>query len=106
MESNFIKAASAYNNAAAIASPLTKPASGDEDSGGFSDFSGLLTQAMGRARDSIAQGEKMTGKALMKNTNLASVVTAVSEAEIALQTVISLRDKMIGAYQDIIKMPV
>jgi flagellar hook-basal body complex protein FliE len=33
-------------------------------------------------------------------------VTAVSQAETTLQTVVAVRDKVIAAYQDIIKMPI
>ena len=39
-----------------------------------------------------------TGKA-----NIASVVTAISNAELMLQTVVTIRDKVISAYQDITK---
>lgn len=103
MESNYIKAASAYNNMNAL--PLTK--GGDKGDGGvFEDFSGLVTMAMNNAQTSIAKGERMSAKAIMKDTNLSNVVTSVSEAEIALQTIVTLRDKMLNAYQEIIKMPI
>jgi flagellar hook-basal body complex protein FliE len=38
--------------------------------------------------------------------DLTSVVTAVSEAELTLQTVIAVRDRVIEAYKDIMRMPV
>jgi len=34
------------------------------------------------------------------------VVTAVTNAEVTLQTVVAVRDKVISAYQDILRMPV
>jgi flagellar hook-basal body complex protein FliE len=34
------------------------------------------------------------------------VVTAVTTAEVTLQTVVAIRDKVISAYQDILRMPV
>ena len=38
-------------------------------------------------------------------TNLVDVMSAVNESEVALQQIITIRDKFINAYQDIIKMP-
>ena len=37
---------------------------------------------------------------------MVDVVTAVAEAEATLQTVVAVRDKVIAAYNDIIKMPI
>ena len=34
------------------------------------------------------------------------VVTAVAEAELTLQTVVTIRDKVIEAYRDIMRMPI
>jgi len=34
------------------------------------------------------------------------VVTAITSAEVTLQTVVAVRDKMIQAYQEIIRMPI
>ncbi len=42
-----------------------------------------------------------TGKA-----NMIDVVTAVSESETAIQTMVSVRDKVIAAYEEILKMPI
>ena len=42
-----------------------------------------------------------TGKA-----NMVDVVTAVAETETAVQTLVSVRDKVIAAYEDILKMPI
>jgi flagellar hook-basal body complex protein FliE len=64
----------------------------------------LATSALNKARDKLRQSEYVSGKALVKEASLTDMVTALSEAEIALQSVISIRDKVIAAYQDIIKM--
>ncbi|MEM9290023.1 MAG: flagellar hook-basal body complex protein FliE, partial [Pseudomonadota bacterium] len=34
------------------------------------------------------------------------VVTAVTSAEMAVETVVAVRDKVLSAYNDIIKMPI
>jgi len=38
--------------------------------------------------------------------NMIDVVTAVAESETAIQALVSVRDKVIAAYEDILKMPI
>jgi flagellar hook-basal body complex protein FliE len=54
----------------------------------------------GRKSDGLAQG-MAAGKA-----NIVDVVTAVSETEVAVQTLVSVRDKVISAYEEIMRMPI
>jgi flagellar hook-basal body complex protein FliE len=54
------------------------------------------------AQKSDAQAQTVaTGKA-----NMVDVVTAVAETETAVQALVSVRDKVIAAYEDILKMPI
>ena len=69
-------------------------------------FSASIDQAM---RDAAATGynaEAQATKAIAGEGNLTEVVTALSKAELTLQTVTSIRDKVVQAYQDIMKMPI
>jgi len=53
-------------------------------------------------KKSDAQSQAMAaGKA-----NLVDVVTAVTETEVAVQTLVSVRDKVIQAYEEIMRMPI
>jgi flagellar hook-basal body complex protein FliE len=52
------------------------------------------------------KSEAMAVQAIAGKADLADVVTAVTDAETALNTVVAIRDKVIGAYQDIIRMPI
>jgi flagellar hook-basal body complex protein FliE len=45
-------------------------------------------------------------KAIGGDGNLTEVVAALSHAEITLQTATAIRDRMVQAYQDIMKMPI
>lgn len=56
--------------------------------------------AQGHATDLKAQ-QLAAGKG-----DLIDVVTAVADSEVAVQTLVSVRDKMISAYEDIMKMPI
>jgi flagellar hook-basal body complex protein FliE len=74
-----------------------------------SQDSGLMKiakDALSKARNTLKKGESIGNLAMAKQASLTDVVTALSEAEIVLQSVITIRDKVIAAYQDIIKMPI
>ena len=54
----------------------------------------------------MKSGEDMAAKAVTGEADLTDVVQAISSAELTLQTVVSVRDRMISAYQDIMRMPI
>jgi flagellar hook-basal body complex protein FliE len=45
-------------------------------------------------------------KAITGKADLNDVIVAVNDAEMTLQTVVGLRDRMIQAYQEILRMPI
>ena len=49
---------------------------------------------------------RKTMEALTGGGNLTDVVTALSRAELTLQTATAIRDRVVQAYQDIMKMPI
>ena len=75
------------------------------DQGG-ADFSAMLRNAAERAADTMLEGENQTLKAAAGTADMTEVVMAVSNAEMTLQTVVTLRDKVVQAYQDILRMPI
>jgi flagellar hook-basal body complex protein FliE len=96
-------------NANASLARLTEPASGlakgaQEGPGGpnfgdlVKDAIGSLTQA---SRTSDAQSQAMAaGKG-----NIVDVVTAVAETEVAIDTLVSVRDTVVQAYEESWKVP-
>ncbi len=108
---SFSRAASAYNDALRAAQNIlekTGTTGGAQDTttargGSFSD---LLGSALQGAASTGYKSESVSMKALAGKADLTDVVTAVSEAETALNTVVAIRDRVINAYQDIIKMPI
>ena len=78
----------------------------DATATGGTDFSGALQRAVQGVLDTSRQADTMSMKALSGNANLTEVVTAVSRAEIAMQTATSIRDRMVQAYQDVMRMPI
>lgn len=69
-------------------------------------FGAMVRDAIGSAIDTSRRSEQVSAQALVGRADLTDVVTAVNNAEMTLQTVVSIRDRMIEAYQEIIRMPV
>jgi flagellar hook-basal body complex protein FliE len=104
MAINFAEAVSAYQK---IARKDTLPGfdapAKDASGGGFAD---ALRDATEGAIGTLREGETQSLKAAAGTANLTDVVTAVGKAELTLQTVVTLRDRVIQAYQDILRMPI
>lgn len=94
-------ATTAYANAAKAAGP-GMPAR-EEGGGGFAD---LLKQIEHDAVGALHQSEVASIKAVNGKADITDVVTAVTNAEVTLQTVTAVRDRVIQAYQDILRMPI
>ncbi len=93
-------AAAAYAQAAKTAGPGI---AAREEGGGFAE---LLKQAANGAVGALQQGEAASLKAVTGKADITEVVTAVTNAEVTLQTVTAVRDRVIQAYQDILRMPI
>lgn len=100
--SNPAAAASIYANTAKIADG---PGVGGGD-GMKPSFGDLLKNSARSAIDSIKGGEKASAQAVTGEADLADVVQSISEAELTLQTVVAVRDRVISAYQEIMRMPI
>lgn len=76
------------------------------DSTGNSDFANLVREATTSATEAVRGGENATVQAMTQSAELTDIITAVSNAELTLQTVVAVRDRVIQAYQEIIRMPI
>jgi|TARA_R110002124_G_scaffold106534_3_gene258625 flagellar hook-basal body complex protein FliE len=70
------------------------------------EFGDLVRSAIMEARKIGETSEKLSIDAINDRADITQVVTAVAEAEMTLQTVVNVRDKVLEAYNDIIRMPV
>lgn len=96
----------AYARAAGMGAGNQMPQAGasKDVAGGFGD---LLKQAINDSVETSKAGEqKMAAVTGGASGNIIDVVTAVAEAEMALQTVVTVRDRVITAYQEIMRMPI
>ena len=65
--------------------------------------------AMGAAKDFMAtlqQSEQAAMTAMTDGGDPHTLVQALAQAELAVQTAVTVRDKVVEAYQEILRMPV
>ena len=69
-------------------------------------FGAAISQALDQAVQTGHNADNQAMKAISGGGNLTEVVTALSHAEMTLQTATAIRDRVVQAYQDIMKMPI
>ena len=101
-------AASAYANVARITSnpSLALANLPGADPKRETSFASVLKEAISSVNE-IGKKSDVQSRALANGkANMVDVVTAVSETEVAIDAVVAVRDKVIAAYEDIMKMPI
>ncbi|MEY4249267.1 MAG: flagellar hook-basal body complex protein FliE [Pseudomonadota bacterium] len=78
-------------------------AAGLTGGGGFGD---LVKNAMNEVMQSSRYAETQMKAQVQGKAELLDVVTAISSAEASLETVMAVRDQVISAYQEIMRMPI
>ena len=71
-----------------------------------SDFQSMVTNALNSAVDLNKNAEAVTMQGIAGKADIQDVVLAVSNAEMALETVVAVRDTAIKAYKEIMQMTV
>lgn len=90
-----INAANAYSAARNAVAPGQPGDAIQKISDAAQDFAQQMAQV-----DAVSTGA-MTGQ-----TETHQLVQTIAEAELALETVVAIRDKVVEAYQEILRMPV
>ncbi|MBO6796824.1 flagellar hook-basal body complex protein FliE [Maricaulis sp.] len=70
------------------------------------DFTGLVMDSISQAQGTIQGAEQASAASVVGQADLVDVVTAVSAAEVTLETVVAVRDQVVKAYQEILRMPI
>jgi flagellar hook-basal body complex protein FliE len=100
-------AANAYATLARLADPsaaLAKAAG--ESGGGGQNFGAMLKDVLGAVTATGRKSDAQTQAMAVGKSDIVDVVTAVSETEVAVDAVVAVRDRVIAAYEDIMKMPI
>lgn len=101
-------AANAYASLAKIMENAGGPAGGAGKSGetGGPSFGALLKETLGNVMDAGKKSDAQTIAMAQGKANVMDVVTAVAETDVAVSTLVSVRDKVIQSYEDIMRMPI
>ena len=73
---------------------------------GGPSFSALLKDAVGSVLEAGKKSDAQTMAMTAGKANVMDVVTAVAETDVAVSTLVSVRDRVIQSYEDIMKMPI
>ena len=96
-------AANAYANLARI---LDTGGSGKGAEASGPSFSAVLKDAIGSVLEAGRKSDHQTVAMAAGKANVMDVVTAVAETDVAVSTLVSVRDKVIASYEDIMKMSI
>ena len=90
-------AASSINKAAGVGTATEGPSFGSVLKEALADVHASGAKSDTQARNLVAGSNK---------SNIIDVVTAVAETETAINTLVSVRDRVVAAYQQIMQMPI
>jgi flagellar hook-basal body complex protein FliE len=89
-------AAQSYAQARSAAAPAPDPSSAEAG----------LAQIVGNFAETLAQGEQTARAAMTGGADPHALVQALASSQLAVETVTTVRDKVVEAYQEILRMPV
>lgn len=100
-------AAGAYANVQSMARGLAKPAGLAKDPlTGGGDFAKMVADAIGATQQAGAKADAGAAAVAAGRSDIVDVVTAVAESEAAIETLVAVRDRVIAAYEEIMRMPI
>jgi len=98
-------AAGAYASLARLAEASAALGKAGEGAAGPS-FGSFLKDAVGAVVEAGRKSDAQSQALVAGKSNIVDVVTAVSETEVAVQALVAVRDKVIAAYEEIMRMPI
>ncbi len=99
-------AANAYANLARILDTGGTSKGSETGGGGGPSFGALLKDAIGSVLEAGKKSDAQTVAMASGKANVMDVVTAVAETDVAVSTLVSVRDRVIQSYEDIMKMSI
>ena len=99
------------NNAYQMAAKLQQQERAIEDKAGAPeaaglDFTKLVEEAVGGVVDKGRVADDKAVGLVEGKADVVDVVTAIAETEVALETMVAVRDRVISAYEEIMRMPI
>lgn len=101
-------AANAYASLSRIMESVSSGSSdmpGSRENGAL-DFGKVLKDALGSVAEAGRKSDAQTVAMASGKANVMDVVTAVAETDVAVSTLVSVRDRVIQSYEEIMRMPI
>ena len=103
----FNAVSAAYNNASKLIQEQGKASANALGQGAQGpDFGKLLTDQLQGVMDAGKKSDQLSLDMVNGKANVVDVVTAISQTELAMESMVAVRDKVISAYQEIMRMPI
>jgi flagellar hook-basal body complex protein FliE len=100
-----IAATQAYANIARL-SESAGLGKGAGDAVGGQNFGSMLKDVVGSIAETAKNSDTQTQAMAAGKANVVDVVTAVAETEVAIDALVAVRDRVIQAYEEIMRMPI
>ena len=93
--------------AAAYRANMSAPSAAAAATGGgeTASFGEALSRAVQNAVSTSREAEAASARGLMGEGSVTDLVVAVGRAELTLQTAVAVRDRVVAAYQEVMRMP-
>lgn len=108
MATSFNAATAAYSNAARLMNQMAKP--GAEaiaaPAQGGGDFAKMLADQVQGVMEAGKVADAKSMDLVNGKGDVVDVVTAISQTEMAIETMVTVRDRVISAYEEIMRMPI
>lgn len=95
-----------YASARRIAPPETPTANAAGKPSEGTSFADALAAASSEMAETLRAGEAAALRAVSGQGDVQSVVEALTATELALQTAVTVRDRVVEAYQEVLRMPI
>ncbi|MEM5582054.1 MULTISPECIES: flagellar hook-basal body complex protein FliE [unclassified Roseibium] len=70
------------------------------------DFGKMVQEAVGAVVENGRVSDQKAVNMIEGKADVVDVVTAIAETEVALETMVAVRDRVISAYEEIMRMPI
>jgi len=85
---------------------LPQDVPGVKGTGAGAQFGDVLQNAIKQAADAVGKSEAVERKAALGSVDVHEVATAITDAETMLQTLVGIRDKLVSAYNELVRTPI
>ena len=106
---NPASAAGAYAATQRLANPAGNPGAGLGALGGGAggpSFSETLGQVLNSVAEAGHKADQQSAAAVQGKADMVDVVTAVAESQTAIETLVAVRDRVVAAYEEIMRMSI